>query len=177
MTNTEATLTPVAAAVEPLRAAAVDHAAAQASDLAARTLAAFESGEFVMDLTVQQIYTMGRTEKALHAAKADRVKSLTVVVRESGKPARRVRDDKMIADFIEAAKERANGFYTSFIEKLEKKIGAHTAARLEGNHVWSSSLLFVTKADGSAEKWFTQQIINVSSLGRPFPQWPSRKVK
>lgn len=172
MTNNEAALTPVAAAVEPLRAAAVDHAAAQASDLAARSLAAYESGEFVMDLTVQQIYSMGRTEKALHNAKVDRLRSLCTV-----KGGKFTRDEAKIADFIEAAKERANGFYTSFIAKLEKKIGAHEAARLEGNHVWSSSVLFVTKSDGSAEKWFTQQITNVSSLGRPFPQWPSRKVK
>jgi hypothetical protein len=67
--------------------------------------------------------------------------------------------------------------YTAFIQKLEGKVGAHTAAALDGSHVWGFSILTVTKADGTVEKWKTEQIINVSVLGKVFNQWPSRKVK
>jgi hypothetical protein len=171
MTTTNTT-TAIAQAVEPLRSAAVDHAAAQASDLAARALAAYEADPNGTNLTYQQICSMGRTERALHDAKVARLRSLTVA-----KGGRFVRDEQKVADFIEAAKLAANNHYTSFIQKLEQKVGEHAAASLEGNHVWSSSILTVTKVDGSTEKWFTQQIMNVSKLGRPYPQWPSRKVK
>jgi hypothetical protein len=168
--------TPIAAAVEPLRAAAVDYAAKSAAALAERALAAYEADPESINPPLEKLCAMGRTERALHSARVARIRSLCVV-----KGGKFVRDAKKLADFIEAARDAANRHYTSFIEKLEKKVGPHLSASLEGNHVWSSSVLTVTKTDGGVtivtEKWFTQQIDNISVLGRPFLQWPSRKVK
>ena len=168
MSNTTA----IAAAVEPLRAFAKEHAAKGAAELADRSIAAYEADPASIDPTFETIRSLGRTECALHSAKVARLRSLTTV-----KGGKFVGDDKKVAAFIKDAEERASAQYTAFIQKLEMKVGEHTAATLEGNHVWFTSLLTVTKADGSTEKWFTQQIANISKLGRPFPQWPSRKVK
>lgn len=79
--------------------------------------------------------------------------------------------------FVEMAKVDASAQYDAFIAKLETKIGEVTSAILTGEHVWGHSILTVTKADGTSEKWKTQMIVNVSVLGNLFNQWPSRKVK
>ena len=79
--------------------------------------------------------------------------------------------------FIQASKENAAAQYDAFIEKLEDKIGLHRSASLQGNHVWSYSILTVELETGDIQRWKTQQIINVSKLGKLFNQWPSRKIK
>ncbi|MNE44768.1 hypothetical protein D3C80_1390130 [compost metagenome] len=79
--------------------------------------------------------------------------------------------------FVKQAQENASAQYDAFIAKLEAKIGEVTAAILSGEHVWGHSILTVTKADGTTEKWKTQMIVNVSVLGNLFNQWPTRKVK
>ena len=81
--------------------------------------------------------------------------------------------EKVIAE----AREDAAFQYDQFIAKLEKKIGATKSARLEGEHVWGYSFLFVTTEDGEEQIWKTQMIINFSKYGKAFNQWPTRKVK
>lgn len=66
--------------------------------------------------------------------------------------------------------------YDTFVAKLVAKIGAYDTATLDGNHVWSYSILTVQKG-AITEHWKTQQIINVSKNGLLFNQWPTRKVK
>ncbi len=34
-----------------------------------------------------------------------------------------------------------------------------------------------TKPDGSVERWHTQQITNYTAEGKPYLQWPTRKLK
>jgi hypothetical protein len=84
---------------------------------------------------------------------------------------------KQCAKFVKQAQENASAQYDAFIAKLEGKVGETTSATLSGEHVWGHSILTVTKADGSVERWKTQMIVNVSVLGNMFNQWPSRKVK
>lgn len=79
--------------------------------------------------------------------------------------------------FVEHAKQDAAFQYNEFIHKLVKKIGDVTNATLTGNHVWGHSILTVTLVDGTQQKWKTQQIVNVSKLGKLFNQWPTRKQK
>jgi hypothetical protein len=86
-------------------------------------------------------------------------------------------DKEMIADFIEKAKKHAEEQFTEFVIKLVKKIGPCQTATLDGNYVWSFSILTVVLPDGTTQKWKTQQIWNVSCLGKEFPQWPSRIIK
>lgn len=84
---------------------------------------------------------------------------------------------KGCAKFVKQSQEDASAQYDAFIAKLETKIGEVTAATLTGEHVWGHSILTVTKADGTSEKWKTQMIVNISVLGKLFNQWPSRKTK
>ena len=81
------------------------------------------------------------------------------------------------AHYIKQAMEAADADYTAFVAKLEAKVGEHVDAKLTGDHVWAHSVLTITKADGSVERWKTQRILNVSSLGLVFNQWPTRKQK
>ncbi len=67
--------------------------------------------------------------------------------------------------------------YDAFVRKLVAKIGDTTDAYLIGNHVWGYSTLIVTKPGGEKQAWKTQQITNHSKLGKPFLQWPSRRLK
>jgi hypothetical protein len=78
--------------------------------------------------------------------------------------------------FIQDAAERAAIDYDAFIVKLCGKIGRCDSAEINGSHVWGYSLLTVAKGE-TIEVWKTQQIVNTSKLGKVFNQWPSRKVK
>ncbi len=86
-------------------------------------------------------------------------------------------DDEKVQKYVEKCKSEAAQQYEDFVFKLDRKIGVCKSARLLGDHVWSYSFLEVTRHDGSVEYWKTQQIVNVSSLGTPFNQWPTRKLK
>lgn len=79
--------------------------------------------------------------------------------------------------FIDAAKENAGMQYDKFIFKLTKKVGSIISAKLTGDHVWGYSILTTTDLEGNKFYWKTQQIINVSKLGKVFNQYPTRKVK
>jgi hypothetical protein len=86
-------------------------------------------------------------------------------------------DEEGMSAFIISHEEQAAFQYDMFIVKLVAKIGPCISATLEGNHVWSHSILVVEKEGGVIERWKTQQITNVSKLGLYFPQWPSRLMK
>lgn len=82
-----------------------------------------------------------------------------------------------IENVVTEAMERASMEYDMFVYKLCKKVAGHTAATLDGDHVWSYSVLTVTHTDGRVSRWKTQQITNVSKYGKVFAQWPSREMK
>jgi len=86
-------------------------------------------------------------------------------------------NEAMCKKFVERRKREAAEQYEEFVAKLIGKIGHVKAAELDGNHVWAHSILTVTKLDGTIERWKTQQITNVSKLGKYFNQWPTRKMK
>lgn len=87
-----------------------------------------------------------------------------------------IMDDASVERFVEQAERAAAMYYDAFICKMVAKVGVCDGATCEGNHVWSHSILTVTKGE-TVERWKTQQIINVSKLGLHFPQWPSRLMK
>tara|TARA_R110001599_G_scaffold135884_1_gene314236 strand:+ start:40 stop:606 length:567 start_codon:yes stop_codon:yes gene_type:complete len=75
------------------------------------------------------------------------------------------------------AKENAAASFERYVAKLNMKCGEVVAAELSDGFIWNNSVLTVTKPDGEVEKWSTKMILNFSSLGTPFNQWPTRKMK
>lgn len=117
-------------------------------------------------------------------ARRNFVESLTADVKDGyhryakGEPRIVRMSDEGIERFIRHAEEDAALQYDAFICKMVRKIGEGAVdAEIEGNHIWSWSILVVTLADGTTERWKTQQIWNTSIHGLRFPQWPSRKLK
>jgi hypothetical protein len=84
-------------------------------------------------------------------------------------------DDAKVASTLATAETEAAAQYDAFVEKLVAKIGDCDSASLDGSHVWGWSILTVTKG-GTVERWKTQQIVNVSRLGKLFNQWPTRQL-
>lgn len=81
-----------------------------------------------------------------------------------------------IQTFLDSIKINTSADFDAYVTKLEAKVGDCVTASVEG-YLWNQSILTVTKADGSVECWKTQMIINVSSLGKLFNQFPTRKLK
>lgn len=91
-----------------------------------------------------------------------------------------VMSEKGMDRYVARAEQQAALEYDAFICKLVVKVGDVIDAELVGDHVWSYSVLRVTKREGVetfVERWKTQQIWNVSVLGLHFPQWPTRLMK
>jgi hypothetical protein len=86
-------------------------------------------------------------------------------------------DPARVETYVQEVKKAAAAEYDAFVAKLSEKIGPCKSASLFGCHVWGFSVLTVVKEDGTTEKWKTQMIINCSSLGKLFHQFPTRKVK
>ena len=87
-------------------------------------------------------------------------------------------DEAKAQRVIEDAKVSAAFSYDKYVKKLNAKIGDHTEAKLRNDsNLWYSSFLDVTLPSGEVVCWKTQMIVNVSSLGKLFNQWPTRIVK
>jgi hypothetical protein len=87
-------------------------------------------------------------------------------------------DDTAVDRHVAQAKEAAAISYDRYVTKLEKKIGDVIEAVLSPiGDVWQFSILTVTLPDGTKQSWKTQMILNHSSLGRLFNQWPTRLMK
>lgn len=170
---------PVAAAVEPFRAAAVARAMEQARKIASTVLTRY--AEHPENFKVPTLTFTNKREHAIASSNRATLYALTVsadpidalTIQRTGK---RVRSEAGIERFVLEAGKDAGVQYTAFVLKLEHKVGKCDAAILEGDHVWGHSTLTVTKGE-QRETWITHQIINVSKLGKVFNQWPSRKVK
>lgn len=170
-------------AVAPLKAEAIARAEVEANKLIERVLA--DLAEHGMDRQsaapfprsmncTREQYVRQRGKYQLYRAftkAADRASS-----RSPNDPDPCVRDEERVARFIEAAKEDAALQYDAFVAKLVAKVGECDSATLAGSHVWGSSVLTVTKGS-TVERWKTQQIVNVSKLGKLFNQWPTRKAR
>lgn len=176
---------PVTAAVLPLKGAAQDRAEQETRSLVERYAAKLaEHGD---DIRAAFPYPnsgkVGREEyrkmKARHdtAHRITKDKPGTRYIGSMRDPHYRVIDDEQVEKFVQTARDFAAQQYDAFVMKLVGKIGDVTKASLSGSHVWGYSVLTVAKADGSVEKWQTQQIVNQSVLGTLFNQWPTRKLK
>lgn len=179
--------TPIGVAVAPIKADAIARAGTDAAEYIERLTAHLEKHNWNINAVAP--YPAGHNMNRLQYQSAARKHSLycSFTVKRPNQQTFHWNDPKAtefrdvcpesVAVFIQRAKEAAADHYQSFVCKLVAKVGAHTAATLDGNHVWGHSILAVTMPDGSIQKWKTQQIVNCSVYGLLFNQWPSRKVK
>lgn len=180
---------PVGAAVHAQKQDAVRHAEKHARDYALKLLAelAAKGGDLNAYAPYPRRSGWGRTpaeEAAIN--KHNLVQRLTKDNPSAGyqsystdpnRPYLRVMDEEAVERFVEDAMRDAAMQYDMFICKMVAKVGPAQSAELSGSHIWGHSFLDVVKRDGSKERWKTQQIVNYSKYGRPYYQWPSRKVK
>jgi hypothetical protein len=85
--------------------------------------------------------------------------------------------DERIARRVQQTREAMDADFDGYVNKLSAKIGEGVVSAEITGKLWDYSTLTVTKNDGSVERWRTQQIINVSCLGKLFNQWPTRLSK
>lgn len=179
---------PVGKALFPMKAEAVSHAAE-----AARKTVAEVRQELIAngwDINACAPYPSSRVnmrewERATARAKYQLFHSVAKSDPAKGYQSSRenephyvIMNDEGISRYVEFAERGAAFQYDAFVIKLVTKIGeGATGATITGNHIWSYSVLTVTKSNGSTENWKTKQIVNVSKFGRDFYQWPSRLMK
>ena len=176
---------PIEAAVAPLKKDAIDRAAQEALKLVSRVTDELKEHNFDAHSynPLNRSISLCRLSYARYKQQEAILRSMTEQDKDrpySGRPNDPyyvVMSGPRIDAFIESCKLEAAMQYDAFVAKLCAKIGAVEKAEISGNHVWSRSVLTVTKADASVERWATQQIVNVSKLGKLFNQWPTRKTK
>ena len=83
-------------------------------------------------------------------------------------------EEAAIARFVADEEVQAGFSFDAYVAKLTAKVGACESATVEGP-LWNYSRLTVNKGTAT-EVWKTQQIVNVSVLGKLFNQWPTRRV-
>ncbi len=173
-------------AVNPLRVEAMDAAEERAQEVIDWAIKKLEEGGWDLEKVApipesgwgRDVYMEKRRRRTLFLTLVEKAPSASYLCGRPGEPYMVQMSEKAMARFISQAAEMACDQYDMFIYKLTEKVGEGVVSvSLEGNHIWGKSILHVTKEDGAVEKWKTQTIWNVSSLGTPFNQWPTRKVK
>lgn len=182
LTEDDDTNNPISAVVMPLKQDAIARSEQEAKKIISKVISDFEKVGWDLDKAAPMGNSRfdSREGYLQKQAKNNLYKSLTTYVsptRISGQPNLRKQSPDAEQKFIDDAKRDAAEQYDLFVGKLESKIGPVVDAKLQGSHVWGYSILTVTKPDNTIEKWKTQQIVNVSKLGKLFNQWPTRKIK
>lgn len=86
--------------------------------------------------------------------------------------------EEFVTNYVANEVFAARAQFLAFADKLTLKVGAITEAKLQTlRGVWGESYLYVTTAEGVAQCWKTQTIVNRSVLDNLFYQWPTRIVK
>ncbi len=181
--------TPITRAVEPQRQAAVNKAREHAQGVIDKIHAKLKEHDWDIEKAApfprglfSSHYEEYKRKKATHdlyhgMTQTDPRSKHRVASPMNKEPHYRIPHPDRQKKFLDDAEAQAHSEYDSFVHKLNNKVGEHHSAELVGNHVWGHSILHVNKADGTSEKWKTQQIFKLSKLGKPHNQWPTRKVK
>lgn len=175
--------TAVRIAVEPLLAKAQDAAVMSATNIIGKVMADLEAHGWDINKAAPWPSNVGvrlghpeyQTMKGKHTLYHSLVEIVSSTYQKDAPEIVKADEDRQ-KRFIDEARRDAEYAYEQFILKLEGKIGSHSTAVLDGDHIWGYSILTVTTPEGT-ERWKTQMITNVSKLGKLFNQFPSRKVK
>lgn len=172
----------IAAAVAPLKEGAQDHAEQFARRQCDRMLAKLEENGW----DAEKAYPYPSSSRMdriayIFAAEDYRLsrritKSTLQFCHTHGAPDPRVINPDGIEAYVQEVRKEAALSFEAYVAKLSKKVGPVDAASICGNALWASSTLTVRKGD-TTEQWKTQQIVNISKLGRPYNQWPTRQLK
>lgn len=170
----------IAQAVAPLKQQAQDRAELAMTQRIEEAYKTLEAAAWDLD-KVAPIPNSGCGRAAYKQAQALRefyssVTTYTKPTRMMHEPNTRQAAPAAVARMIQRARDEAAGSFEAFVAKLETKVGEHSAATLHGSSVWGYSVLDVVTPAGP-QRWVTQQIINVSVLGKLFNQWPTRLKK
>lgn len=173
------TNSPIALAVKPRRDASIAYSIELARKYISRVEARLVANGMDLNTAFPRPNTnMSRKDyiamKAAHDKAASLVRPLQSV-RRDGEPLIVEMNQDRIARFIEIIKADAASQFDAYVRKLEKKVGQADSAEIDNAPLWDGSILTVRVA-GEVQRWKTQMILNVSSLGTLFNQWPTRKV-
>lgn len=173
----------ILAAVEPLRADAIARAEQRFRNWVARIEAELDAvGNDLQAYAPHPHFTDGDYKQKL--AFRDAVKAIVTRKENSLIVSRRRNDPEIVSisaekveRFVRDARENASASFDAYAAKLAGKVGEIRSASICGASLWNGSLLTVETEAGTSQRWHTQQIINVSSLGKVFSQWPTRLRK
>lgn len=179
-----AALEPVGLALHPMKVEAVNAATKWANEKVERIKADLAAHDWDINKTApypksgetRLNYMMGLLKYQTYSKVTKTDDTRTKPYRGFNEPHFVNMSDSGIARFVNEAETEAAFQYDMFIVKMVAKVGKCDNATIKGDHIWSYSILTVTKGD-KIENWKTQQITNVSKLGKYFPQWPSRLMK
>lgn len=177
------TTTQIALAVAPLKQVSIDRAELAMTEALAKVQAEFEAAgcdlEVVAPYPNSRIYGTRKTYMP-QVARYELFRRLTQRTAEGsrrpGTPDIAEWDAAAALRMVEGAKETAAADYEAFVAKLEAKVGEHSACAMIRSGTWAYSVLEVVTPAGT-QRWKTQQIVNVSVLGKLFNQWPTRLMK
>ena len=173
-------MTPIAQAVQPMKAQAQDWAEQAIRARCAMIMARLE--ECGMDSKQAFPYPSSRlSRKEYKKARAlyDLCQGITTWTKSTLRPSEpniRKPVPAAIERKVAQWREMAAASFEAFVAKLEAKVGEHDACTMDVEGTWSYSILRVTKGE-QVERWKTQMIINCSGLGTLYNQWPTRKLK
>lgn len=172
---------PVGAAVEPLRTETLERVGREFDAYVARVGAKIEQAGGDLDVLAPPANYRTDSRAEVSRKQAQRNAIIALCSSEQVGPYNQRKtivklDDERVARTRDLELAASAAQYDGFIAKLVGKIGACDSAEIDGSHVWGYSVLTVRKGD-QIERWKTQQILNVSVLGKVFNQWPSRLTK
>ncbi|CAM6053384.1 unnamed protein product [Sphagnum tenellum] len=118
-------MTPVAAAVLPLKEAAIERAEQESKAWVARAYADLEAVGWNLDKIVPYPRSSDPAfkSKLIRRSMYDAVTTWTQPTRRPGEPNIVRADERKAAQFVQISKEDASAHYDSFVAKLEDKIG------------------------------------------------------
>ena len=177
------TNSPIATAIAPLRDAAIDDANTEFDIQVIKGIAKLEAAGWDLEIAAPypSVWAAREDYKRMRAARGF-LSSITrslACVRRIDEPHMVALDEARIERVRGQVKAEAAASFEAYAAKLEKKVGPVVAAELMGDSagLWSYSVLTVTLADGTEQRWKTQRILNCSGLGTLFHQWPTRLIK
>ena len=170
----------IRAAVEPLRAEAI----ARAERAVLRWVQDTTEEIAAAGGDIEQVAPRphGRMSRDEYRATCARRAAVSGIARDVANVVGRMRrvvvvDPTLVDRLIEQTREDTSVRFDSYVAKLAGKLGAIRSASVCGATLWSGSTLTVETEEGEVQCWRTTHVVNVSSLGRPFNQWPTRRLK